>query len=168
MTRQSRWTGWTLAGAIIFLCVANVGLAGQQYAALEGVTSVSAVFDLKTDSPQRTALYLDLMHQVLKDENFTAITERPDFAVVVSGAAIRHISRSAEGWSPEEQDAMAQIATTVAAMAADGIRVEACLFAAGRLGVAPDSFLPEVDPVGNGWLSLIGYQMKGYSLVPVY
>jgi len=28
--------------------------------------------------------------------------------------------------------------------------------------------LPEIKHVSNGWISLIGYQAKGYSLVPAY
>ena len=168
MTRESRRIGWTLVASVCLLLLTSVGLAGQQYAALEGVTSVRAVYDLRTATPERTARYLDLMHQLLTDDSFTAITERPDFAVVVCGAAITHISKNRDGFSVEDQDALNQIAETVAAMAADGITVEACLYVARRLGVDPGSFLSGVNPVGNGWISLIGYQTKGYSLVPVY
>jgi hypothetical protein len=35
-------------------------------------------------------------------------------------------------------------------------------------GVEPTSILAEIEQVGNGWISEIGYQARGYSLVPVY
>jgi hypothetical protein len=35
-------------------------------------------------------------------------------------------------------------------------------------GVDPASILPEIKHVPNLWISLIGYQAKGYSPVPVY
>jgi intracellular sulfur oxidation DsrE/DsrF family protein len=56
----------------------------------------------------------------------------------------------------------------IAAMAKDGIRLEVCLFAAKVLGVNPDSIAPEIHRVGNGWIASLGYQQKGYSLIPVY
>jgi len=35
-------------------------------------------------------------------------------------------------------------------------------------GVDTASILPEIKHVPNGWISLIAYQAKGYSIVPVY
>ena len=52
-------------------------------------------------------------------------------------------------------------------MTKDGITLEACLVAAKGFGVEPSSILPEIKQVGNGWISLIGYEAKGYSMVPV-
>jgi hypothetical protein len=53
-------------------------------------------------------------------------------------------------------------------MSKAGIKMEICLAAANVLGVDPASILPEIKRVGNGRISLIGYQANGYSLVPVY
>ncbi len=39
--------------------------------------------------------------------------------------------------------------------------------AAGLFKVDPKTFIPEVKPVGNTFISLIGYQAKGYGLVPI-
>jgi uncharacterized protein len=35
------------------------------------------------------------------------------------------------------------------------------------LDVDPATILPEVDPVGNGFISVVGYQAQGYSLVTI-
>ena len=63
---------------------------------------------------------------------------------------------------------IAKIAETISAMAQDGIKFEICLIAVDLLGVDRASILPEIKHVGNGWISLVGYQHKGYGLVPVY
>ena len=52
-------------------------------------------------------------------------------------------------------------------MAKDGIQFEICLIAVKVFGVEPSSILPEIKQVGNGWISLIGYEARGYALVPV-
>jgi intracellular sulfur oxidation DsrE/DsrF family protein len=53
-------------------------------------------------------------------------------------------------------------------MAKDRIKLEICDFASKVFGVDPASILPEIKHVPNGWVSVIGYQARGYSLVPVY
>ena len=45
---------------------------------------------------------------------------------------------------------------------------EAGLFAADLFDVEPDTILPEIKHVPNGWISLIGYQAKGHNLVAAF
>jgi hypothetical protein len=46
--------------------------------------------------------------------------------------------------------------------------LEICLVAAQVFGVDPASILPGIKHVPNGWISLIGYEVKDNSLVPAY
>ena len=78
------------------------------------------------------------------------------------------VSKSRGGFSPENQKAPDEIAGTIAEMSKDGVDLEVCLFAAKVFGVDPDSILPGIKKVDNGWISSIGYQARGYSLVPAY
>jgi intracellular sulfur oxidation DsrE/DsrF family protein len=48
----------------------------------------------------------------------------------------------------------------------DGIKLEVCIAAVERLGVDESTLLPEITKVRNGWISSIGYQQKGYALIP--
>jgi intracellular sulfur oxidation DsrE/DsrF family protein len=89
-------------------------------------------------------------------------------AVIFSGPSVKLMTKNKEGFSPEEQKSLDEIANTISIMAKDGIRMEICLVAANIFGVDPGSFLPGIKPVPNGWVSLIGYETKGYSLVPAY
>ena len=56
----------------------------------------------------------------------------------------------------------------ISAMSKDGIKLEICMFAANLFGVASESVSPEINRVHNGWISSMGYQAKGYALIPAY
>jgi intracellular sulfur oxidation DsrE/DsrF family protein len=154
--------------SLCFVFVFASHASAEEYAALKGLKTVKAIFDVRAPSPKSAAVQLKLIHDTFKDKSLTAISKKPDFVVAFIGPSVKLISKNRDGFSPEDQKFLDEIAGTVSAMAKDGIRVEICLFAAKLFGVDPGSVLPEIKQVGNGWISLIGYQAKGYSLVPAY
>jgi len=131
--------------SVSFLLVTSAA----EYEALKGVKSAKAVFDVRIGQPQSTALHLKLIHQTYKD--LMTVYKKPE-----------------EGFTPEDQKSLDEIANTVSAMSKDGIRLEICMVAAKVFNVDPASVLPEIKKVENGWISIIGYQAQGYSLVPAY
>jgi uncharacterized protein len=82
-------------------------------------------------------------------------------------AAVKE-QKTVNGVNVEELEPLKEIAIIISRMSKVGIRVEVCVFALKVFGVEPASILPEIERVGNGWISEIGYQARGYSLVPVY
>ena len=56
----------------------------------------------------------------------------------------------------------------LAEMNRDGIRLEVCLFAADVHDVDPATIPGYIHRVDNGWISTLGYQAQGYSLVAVF
>ncbi|HVO65176.1 MAG TPA: DsrE family protein [Syntrophales bacterium] len=155
-----------LSTCLIFVSVAQ-GF-GQEYEALKGLKSVKAVFDVRISNPKSAALSLKLVHDTYKDKNIIAVTKKPAFVVIFIGPSVKLISKNKEGFSPEEQKVLDQIASIISEMSKDGIKLEICLFAAKVFNVDPASVLPGIKHVPNGWVSLIGYEAKGYSLVPAY
>jgi len=151
--------------AISFLCVVST-VSGEEYNAMKGIKSVKAVFDERISNPKSAALQLKVIHQTYKE--LAAMKKNPVFVVVFIGPSVKLISKNREGFSPEDQKSIDEIADTISAMSKDGINLEICLLAAKLLNVDPASVLPEVKGVGNGWISMVGYQAQGYSLVPVY
>jgi intracellular sulfur oxidation DsrE/DsrF family protein len=151
---------------VISLLCAVSPVSGQEYAAMKGITSVKAVFDERESSPKITAFHLAGIHQTYKE--LAAMKKNPVFAVVFIGPSVKLISKNREGFSPEDLKSLDEIANTISAMAKDGVNFEICLVAANYFEVDPASVLPEIKGVGNGWISIIGYQAQGYSLVPVY
>ncbi len=156
-----------VVSTIVGLFASNNTFANE-YVSLNGLDTIKAVFDVRAGKVKSAAIQLDLIHQTFKDKNIQNVTSKPDFAVVFGGGAVKLVSSNTESYSAEEKVLIGQIATTLKAMAKDGIKLEICLFAANLFKVDPATILPELKQVNNGWISLIGYQSKGYALVAVF
>jgi intracellular sulfur oxidation DsrE/DsrF family protein len=155
----------------ISICLSFTVVAGgfcQEYESLKGLTSVKAVFDFRIADPKSAAFHLKAIRDTCRDKSIMAVTKKPDSVVVFTGASVKLLSKKKEGFSPEDQKVLDEIGATLSEMSKDGIKLEICLFASKVFGVDPASVLPGLRPVPNGWISLIGYEAKGYSLVPIY
>ncbi|HET6272684.1 MAG TPA: DsrE family protein [Bacteroidota bacterium] len=146
--------------------VASSAAFAQEYAALKGVKSTKVVFDVRTGIPKVAALQLKLIRQTNKD--LIAEKKAPVTNVVFIGQSVKLVSSSREGFAPEDLPLLDEIAEAVRDLSRDGIGLEFCLFAAKIHKVEPASVLPEITKVENGYISIIGYQAQGYTLVPVY
>jgi len=168
MKRESRTIIISLFLSTCMLFIAVAHGFGEEYEALKGLKSVKAVFDVRISNPKSAAVHLKLIHDTYKDKNIRAITRKPAFVVIFIGPSVKLISKNREGFSPEEQKILDEIANTISEMSKDGMKLEICLVAANIFNVDPASVLPGIKHVPNGWVSLIGYEAKGYSLVPAY
>jgi intracellular sulfur oxidation DsrE/DsrF family protein len=168
MKRELKATILSVFVSICLLFVVVGYASGEGCEALKGLKSVKAFFDIRLSSPKSAASHLKLIHQTFMDKNIKAVAKNPSFVVAFMGPSVKLISKQREGFSPEEHKILDEIARTISEMSKDGIKLEICLFAAKAFGVDPASVLPEMTHVGNGWISSIGYQAKGYSLVPAY
>jgi intracellular sulfur oxidation DsrE/DsrF family protein len=61
-----------------------------------------------------------------------------------------------------------EIELNVEALAMLGVKQEVCAVATRVFGIDSKTLLPGLTLVGDGFISLIGYQSQGYHLVPVY
>jgi intracellular sulfur oxidation DsrE/DsrF family protein len=152
---------------VCLLAVAAGNAFGEEYSPLKGLKSIKAVFNFEQGNPQGALIRLKLIHQTYKDENIRKVTNKPDFVVIFLGPAVKLVSKNRGGFTAEDQKILDEFARTVSAMAKDGIKLEICLFAAKVFGVESSTIQSEIKQVGNGWISLIGYEAKGYSLVPI-
>lgn len=76
-------------------------------------------------------------------------------------ALSEEIEKAAGGVLPD-------IESNIAKLAAFGIKQEICAVATRVFGVDNTTLLPGLSLVGDGFISLIGYQAQGYHLVPVF
>ena len=139
----------------------------DDYPILKGLKSIKAVFDFELGNVQSALLHLQVIQQTFKDNSLRVSNKKPQFVVVFLGPSVKLLSKNRSGFTAEDQKALDELANTISQMAKDGIKLEICLIAVKVFGVEPSSILPEIKQVGNGWISLIGYQAKGYSLVPL-
>lgn len=139
---------------------------GETYDALKGVDSIKAIVDFRVASAKVAGIHLDLLHKTYKDKSLTAVDSNPDFVIVFMGPGVKLISSNREGISDEDGKHMDDIAGIIKNMKKDGIKLEVCIAAVELLGVDKASILPEIIKVQNGWISSIGYQHRGYALIP--
>lgn len=83
------------------------------------------------------------------------------------GGASRFITRDDHYVLEEDMANKKKIQDMVRRFAAEGITLEQCAIAADILDIPYEDFMPEITIVGNGYVSLIGYQAQGYAVVPM-
>jgi len=136
-------------------------------AALKGVKQGKGIFLVDTDNPQKTALYLNLINETHK--SLVAQKVRPDLVVVFIGPTVRFLTTVPDAeLAAKHQDSLKSVAATVKELDGKGVRMEVCEIATGVFKVPAEKLLPGLKLVGNGFISLIGFQGKGYGLVPIF
>jgi intracellular sulfur oxidation DsrE/DsrF family protein len=153
--------------AIVISLISIAKVYSQEFKALEGLESINAVVDFRKDNPKEVATYLNLIHQTYMGVKMN-INENTDFVIVFTGPVVKLLCTNKDGFPSEEHEIIDNIADMIAIMSKDGIKMEICLYATQAFGIESDSILPEIAQILNGWLSLIGYQAKHYSLLPIY
>ncbi len=153
---------------LLALALVGPALAADRYTGYEGSEPVRAIYDFRHGTAKTAEIFLGLIHDTLRDEAFSNGQGSTEFAVVFMGPSLRLISTPAADASAEDKAAHERIASRLSAMAADGIDLEVCLFAANVMGIPAQNFHQDIRRIENGWVSEIGYQRAGYALVPVY
>lgn len=133
--------------------------------ALQGVTETKTVFDIHVNKPEMLVLYLEVIGQTYED--LKRQDQVPVFVVAFRGPALRFLTSENWSFAVEDQARIEKASTLIKELLARGVKFEACSIAADLFKVDPKTYLPGIKPVGNTFVSLIGYQARGYHLVPV-
>jgi intracellular sulfur oxidation DsrE/DsrF family protein len=136
-------------------------------AALDGVKETQSVFLIDFTNPKKTAIYLEIIrgtHEGLIRQGVTS-----DMVLVFIGETVKYLSTKPEDLlAMEYEDQLKSIAKSSKELKKLGVRMEVCAVATRVFGVDNDSVLPEMDVVGDGFISLIGWQTQGHKLVPIF
>jgi intracellular sulfur oxidation DsrE/DsrF family protein len=152
---------------IFILVFSSLSFASaEEYEGMKGVNSAKVFFDMRDGIPEIAAVHMKLMFDTYKQ--LETMEKEPVFVVVFIGASVKLISSNRTEFSAENQKYLKEIDDVISKMSEAGIALEVCLAAVEFFGVDPASIRSEIKQVANGWISEIGYQAKGYSLVPVY
>ena len=154
----------------LFLLIAlnaSPAVAGEYENALKNVKAVKAVFDFSQGSPGMSNILFWAVKNAYEDKAAKSLPEAPRIAIVLHGPAVKLISSDRSSFKKEEYGDLDKFQDTIRQLKKDGVRLEVCLYAAKVMGVDPATILPEIDRVGNGFISVIGYQAQGYSLVRI-
>jgi intracellular sulfur oxidation DsrE/DsrF family protein len=148
-----------------FLLVSSEAMSADDKSALAGLKEVKVGFDLKEGDGKPLLNRLEII-----DETRQSLIEqgiKPHFIVAFRGPATKLVQTDTALIKPQDREMAAKIAAKIKQMSASsGIEgFEQCAVAAREQGTNVESVLPEIRVVGNGFISLMAYQAKGYAYI---
>jgi len=156
------------------MTVAAIGLAAQARMAsadyknaLSGVSQVKAIFDVSQGSAFKLNLVFWAVQDVYNDSTVKGLSKPPQAAVVFHGPAVKLLSTDKNHYKQQNQEEVKKFQETLRKMKSEGVRVEVCQYALKVLKVDPKTIISEVSQVGNGFVSIVGYQAQGYEVVVI-
>jgi intracellular sulfur oxidation DsrE/DsrF family protein len=158
-------TGITIAAIGL---VAQARMASADYKnALNGVSQVKAIFDVSQGSAFKLNLVFWAVQDVYNDSTVKGLSKPPQAAVVFHGQAVKLLSTDKNHYKQQNQEEVKKFQDTLRKMKSEGVKVEVCQYALKVLKVDPKTIIPEVSQVGNGFVSIVGYQAQGYEVVVI-
>lgn len=129
--------------------------------AFSGITSTRAIYDVRSSDEKK----LQFMLKVIRDtyDGATQQDVQQSYIVSMRGPTVKLLVRERYG----DKDLQGETVALINELAKRDIRVEACGYALNLYGIEPEDLYENVQAVSNSLNSLIGYQAKGYALVPM-
>ncbi len=134
--------------------------------ALEGIKTGKVVWDITLSNPSRLLFIMKVIDETYQDMLRQDVT--PDMIFTFHGRVLKLLSSQPLELDLDEEVALEELLALIQAMSKKpGIKMESCSVASRILGIDNSTIIPAVKPVGNTFVSLIGYQQKGYALIPI-
>jgi intracellular sulfur oxidation DsrE/DsrF family protein len=140
-------------------------MAADDHMSLTGLKEVKVAFDIKEGDGKLLLSRLDVIDETRQSLIRQGIT--PHFILAFRGPATKLVQTDQDKIKPEDRAMAAKVASRIKEMSSapgvDGF--EQCAVAAREQGVKTELVLPEIRVVGNGFISLMAYQAKGYAYI---
>jgi intracellular sulfur oxidation DsrE/DsrF family protein len=154
----------SLVAAALLVCAAAAP-AADDHVALAGLSEAKIAFDIKDGEGKALLARLDII-----DETRLSLIQQgvmPKFILAFRGPATRLVQTDQDKIKPEDRELAAKVAAKIREMStARGVEgFEQCSIAARLQGTNTDKVLPQIRIVGNGFISLMAYQAKGYAYI---
>lgn len=133
--------------------------------ALSGVKNVKAYFDVNVGQPSKLLSRLLTIYQTYGQ--IEAFGVKPDFVIGFRSTASKFVTRGDVYVQKNELPDKQKVQSWIKQFQELGITMEQCRISDSVLRIDPKEILPEIKVVANGYVSMIGYQAKGYALVPM-
>ena len=139
--------------------------AADDSAALSGLKDGKIAFDIKEGNGKLLMARLDIIDETRQSLIKQGVT--PHFILAFRGPATKLVQTDQEKIKPEDREMAAKIAARIKEMSkAPGVDgFEQCAVASRQQETKTDLVLPEIRVVGNGFISLMAYQAKGYAYI---
>lgn len=133
--------------------------------ALNNLSSLKVYFDVKADSAAKVEKRLIWINDTYEQVRQKGIT--PMFVIGFRSQASFFVTKGDDYIDDEEIPTKEKIENWLKHFLKMGIPIEQCGLSAGLFHIPPQDFLPQVTVVKNGYVSIAGYQNKGYAYVPM-
>ena len=134
--------------------------------ALAGIDTGKVVWDVTLSNPSRLLFVMKVIDETYQDLVRQNVT--PDMVFTFHGRVLKLLSSQPLELSLDEESALEELLALIQTMSEKpGIKMESCSIASRVLGIDNSTIVPAVKPVGNTFVSLIGYQQKGYAFIPI-
>ncbi|MFA5241256.1 MAG: DsrE family protein [Sulfuricella sp.] len=151
--------------ALLFTLGASAAELNDRYA-LDGVKTGKAVFDIATGNPNAMVTTLDVIGETIDDLKRYGI--KPEIVIAFRGPAVRFLTSDSNRIPPEHAATAMELSARIEQLAARGVRVEVCGITTRMMKMDNATLVKGAQPVANTFNSLIGYQAKGYALIPIF
>lgn len=147
---------------LIFL-TALTGYAGSD--SLKNLDTAKFVVDLNQGSAPKLKTRMSLILETINNIEEEGV--KTDVVVAVRGPASRFMTVNDKYIAPEDKQIKADILKLAKALTERGVKLEQCAVALRFLHINAQEISPLFEVVKNGYVSLIGYQNKGYAFLPM-
>jgi intracellular sulfur oxidation DsrE/DsrF family protein len=157
-------------GILIWAALSTTGTAAlaagyDDHEALQGAKEVKVAFDITAGDAKALLGRLNIIDETRQSLIQQGVT--PHFILAFRGPATRLVQTDQDKIKPEDRELAAKVAAKIKEMSAargvDGF--EQCSLAVRTQGTSADKVLPQIRVVGNGFISLMAYQAKGYAYI---
>ena len=152
-------------GAAAFLAMSAGTQAADDKAVLTGLKEVKVAFDIKEGNGKGLLNRLNIIDETRESLIKQGVT--PHFILAFRGPATKLVQTDPAQIKPEDRAMAEKIAHKIQQMSsAQGVDgFEQCAVAVREQGTKVEKVLPQVHVVGNGFISLMAYQSKGYAYI---
>ena len=156
--------------ALFVIAVPAISLAASKAThdadALSGLKTAKAVYDVRTKNPKSLLFILKVIEATEKGMRDQGV--EPDFILSFRGGTLPLLTRDPKTETEAEKAILTEVRERLGELRDRGMVLEACNVAAGIFKVKQADLADDLTMVGNSLISLVGYQNKGYALVPMY
>jgi intracellular sulfur oxidation DsrE/DsrF family protein len=124
--------------------------------ALAGLKSAKVIFDVRIADLDKLVFNLKLFQETLEGIESKGI--KPSMVIAFRGPGVKLLTAAAL-----DEEAVDLFRT----LKKKGVRFEVCSVAMRTFQADPAGLIPEVRSVENVFISLIGYQNKGYAMIAI-
>jgi|GEM_PF-124111 len=173
LLQQSAWI--RVGATALLLTIATLLMAAPLVAAekpadtraLAGVKQGKVIWDVTVGEPKKLLMLLGVIEETYDDLVRQGV--KPDMVFAFHGPVLKLLTTERDGLTLDEELAHDEVAEKIRDLQQrPGVHMEGCSIAARLLNVDIKTLLPGIEPVGNTFVSQIGYQAKGYAFIPIY